>query len=90
VARLALLGLWSVAQLITASFPIDAPSAPPTISGRIHGLAGLSFLAAAAAALLLARGFGRDTRWAAFAQPSPDPPAPSRSPCWPQPSSSTS
>ena len=69
VAGLALLGLWSVAQLITAFFPIDAPGAPPTLAGTIHGLAGLSFLAAAAAALLLARGFGQDTRWATFARP---------------------
>jgi Protein of unknown function (DUF998) len=69
VAGLALLGLWSVAQLITAFFPIDAPGAPPTVAGRIHGLAGLSFLAATAAALLLARGFGRDTRWAVVARP---------------------
>jgi hypothetical protein len=68
-AGLALLGLWSVAQLITAFFPIDAPGGPPTIAGTIHGLAGLSFLAAAAAALLLARGFRRDTHWAAFARP---------------------
>jgi hypothetical protein len=83
VAGLALLGLWSAAQLVTAFFPIDAPAAPPTLAGTIHGLAGLSFLAATAAALLLARGFGRDTRWAAFARP----PAPSRSPCWPRPSS---
>jgi Protein of unknown function (DUF998) len=69
VAGLALLGLWSVAQLITAFFPIDAPGAPPTIAGTIHGLAGLSFLAATTAALLLTRGFRRDTRWAAFARP---------------------
>jgi hypothetical protein len=69
VAGLALLGLWSAAQLITAFFPIDAPGAPPTVAGTIHGLAGLSFVAATAAALLLARGFQRDTRWVAFARP---------------------
>jgi hypothetical protein len=69
VTGLVLLGLWSAAQLITACFPIDAPGAPPTLAGTIHGLAGLSFVAATAAALLLARGFGRDTRWAAFSRP---------------------
>jgi hypothetical protein len=69
VTGLALLGLWSAAQLITAFFPIDAPGASPTVAGTIHGLAGLSFVAATAAALLLARGFRRDTRWVAFARP---------------------
>ena len=69
VAGLALLVLWSGAQLVSAFFPIDAPGAPPTLAGTIHGLAGLSFLAATAAALLLARGFRRDPRWAAFARP---------------------
>jgi hypothetical protein len=58
-----------VRQLITAFFPIDAPDAPPTVAGTIHGVAGLSFVAATAAALLLARGFQRDTRWVAFARP---------------------
>ena len=44
VTGLVLLGLWSAAQLITACFPIDAPGAPPTLAGTIHGLAGLSDL----------------------------------------------
>jgi hypothetical protein len=69
VAGLALLGLWSVAQLVTAGFPIDAPGAPPTTAGAIHGLAGLSFVLPVGAALLLARGYPRDPRWAPVARP---------------------
>ena len=59
---LLLLGLWSGAPLATAGFPIDAPGAPPTPAGLIHGLAGLSFVLPGAAALLLARGIARDPR----------------------------
>jgi hypothetical protein len=69
VAGLLLLGLWSAAQLVTAAFPIDAPGAPPTTAGAIHGLAGLSFVLPVAAALLLARGYPRDPRWAGVARP---------------------
>jgi hypothetical protein len=69
VPGLLLLGLWSGAQLVTAAFPIDAPGAPPTTAGLIHGLAGLSFVLPVAAALLLARGYPRDPRWAGVARP---------------------
>jgi hypothetical protein len=65
-AGLAMLGLWGGAQLVTATFPIDPPGSPPTMAGAIHGLAGLSFVAAVAAAWLLARGYRRDAHWAAF------------------------
>ena len=69
VTGLALLGLWGVAQFVTACFPIDAPGAPATTAGTIHGLAGLSFLAAVASALLLTRACQRDPRWLAIAGP---------------------
>jgi hypothetical protein len=38
------------------------------LAGRIHGLAGLRFVLPVAAALLLARGYPRDPRWAGVAR----------------------
>lgn len=66
---LVLLGVWGVATALAGIFPIDAPGAPPTIAGAIHSLAGLNFLCAVGATLLLARRFRQDDRWAAFARP---------------------
>jgi hypothetical protein len=68
-AGIVLLGLWSAAQLATAAFPIDPPGATATSAGTIHGLAGLSFVLPVFAALLLARGYPRDPRWAGVARP---------------------
>ncbi len=41
---LALLILWGLTSIMAALFPLDAPGAAPTLSGRIHGASGMNFL----------------------------------------------
>jgi hypothetical protein len=50
---LLLLMVWGLATILAAIFPVDSPGATPTLSGRIHNLAGLSFLIFTAALLLI-------------------------------------
>jgi hypothetical protein len=59
---LLLLIAWGLASFLAALFPVDAPGSPPTPSGSIHNLAGLSFLLITPALLLieLARPAGSD------------------------------
>jgi hypothetical protein len=66
---LLLLGVWSLATVASGLFPIDAPGAPPSLAGAVHGAAGLNFLCLVAAALLVARRLPADARWAPIARP---------------------
>lgn len=50
---LALLVVWGITSVLAGIFPLDAPGAPPTLSGSIHNLAGLNFLLIAPAVLLI-------------------------------------
>jgi hypothetical protein len=50
---LALLVAWGITSVLAGIFPLDAPGAPPTLSGSIHNLAGLNFLLIAPAVLLI-------------------------------------
>lgn len=52
---LALLVVWGITSVLAGIFPLDAPGAPPTLSGSIHNLAGLNFLLIAPAVLLIDR-----------------------------------
>jgi hypothetical protein len=48
-----LLIAWGLVTLLAGVFPLDPPGAPPTLSGRIHNMAGMSFLLFTAALLLI-------------------------------------
>ena len=50
---LLLLSVWGLATVLAGIFPLDAPGSAPTLSGRIHNLAGMSFLLFTAALLLI-------------------------------------
>jgi len=61
---LGLLGIWGVAVLIAAAFPIDVQGAPQTISGTIHQLNGrLAFTSLTAGVILVSRRFKYDEKW---------------------------
>jgi hypothetical protein len=55
VGRIGLLLLvaWSLFSILAGVFPLDAPGTAPTLSGRIHGLAGMNFLLVVPAVLLI-------------------------------------
>ena len=70
----ALLISWGMVSVPASIFPLDAPGAAPTLSGTIHNIAGLSFLLAIPAVLLVEfggsvgsrpRGGGQATYWLA-------------------------
>lgn len=50
---LLLLIAWGLATFLAGLFPLDPPGATPTLSGRIHNMAGMSFLLFTAALLLI-------------------------------------
>jgi hypothetical protein len=73
-----LLITWGMFSLPASIFPLDPPGAAPTLSGAIHDIAGLSFLLAIPAVLLVEfsgnvssrrREFGRVTCWLAYLIP---------------------
>lgn len=67
-AVVVLLVVFAVARALISWFPMDAPGAPPTSTGRRHGLlAFLAFTAVALAAFRLASALGSGTRWHALA-----------------------
>ena len=49
----ALLIFWGMFSMPASIFPLDPPGAAPTLSGTIHNIAGLSFLLAIPAVLLV-------------------------------------
>jgi hypothetical protein len=49
----ALLIGWGILSIPASVFPLDPPGAAPTLSGTIHNIAGLSFLLAIPAVLLI-------------------------------------
>ncbi|RPI80481.1 MAG: DUF998 domain-containing protein [Chloroflexi bacterium] len=53
---LVLLIAWGLLSILAGLFPLDAPGSAPTLSGRIHNLAGLNFLLIAPALLLIEKG----------------------------------
>ena len=50
---LALLVAWGLSSIAAGLFPLDAPGTSPTLSGTIHGVAGLNFLLIVPAVLLI-------------------------------------
>jgi hypothetical protein len=54
---LVLLVIWGISSVLAGLFPLDAPGAAPTISGRIHNLSGLNFLLVVPSVLMLELGF---------------------------------
>ena len=50
---LLLLIAWGLTMILAGLFPLDAPGAAPTLSGKIHNLAGMNFLLLAPALLLI-------------------------------------
>lgn len=55
VGRIGLLLLiaWGLSAILAGLFPLDAPGATPTLSGRIHNMAGMNFLLITPALLLI-------------------------------------
>jgi hypothetical protein len=69
-AGLLFLGLWGTGVLIAMTFPMDAPGAPETLSGAVHGASGpFAFLSAGLALLLLSHRFKHAASWRAFHAP---------------------
>jgi uncharacterized protein DUF998 len=61
---LGFLGVWVVALLVAATFPIDVDGAPQTVAGTIHATNGrIAFLSATLATIFISRRFGQDQRW---------------------------
>jgi len=59
--------LMTCGVLLAGAFVMDAPGAPPTLAGRIHGIAGfLVFPWIPIAAFLVAPRFRRDPRWRSY------------------------
>jgi len=50
---LLLLIAWGLTTILAGLFPLDAPGATPTLSGKIHNMAGMNFLLLAPALLLI-------------------------------------
>jgi len=50
---LLLLIAWGLTTILAGLFPLDAPGAAPTLSGKIHTMAGMNFLLLAPALLLI-------------------------------------
>jgi hypothetical protein len=74
----ALLISWGIFSIPASIFPLDPPGAAPTLSGTIHNIAGLSFVLAIPAVLLVEfsgnvgtrpSGVGRATYWLAYLVP---------------------
>lgn len=50
---LVLLIAWGITSILAGVFPLDAPGAPPTLSGSIHNMMGLNFLLITPAVFLI-------------------------------------
>jgi hypothetical protein len=67
VAGPGLFALMAIGVTMAAIFPMDAEGDPPTLVGRLHGVAGfLVFPWIPTVVLLLARRFRRDAHWRAY------------------------
>jgi hypothetical protein len=61
---LGFLGIWVVALLVAATFPIDVDGAPTTVAGTIHATNGrIAFFSATLATIFISRRFSQDERW---------------------------
>lgn len=53
---------WGLTTILAGLFPLDAPGAGPTLSGKIHNMAGLNFLLLAPALLLIELSRSKDAQ----------------------------
>lgn len=66
-ALVALLVVFSVARAAISWFPMDAPGAPRTATGRVHWLLAVAAFGSATAAAFRLAGLSRGTRWHSLA-----------------------